>query len=246
MKLPQNILSDAEQVELPQYLLGNSSVPIGSILITADNDQLAQVIGHRWAPNKENVMTDYCILRLVPDNPQKFSSEFRIEKKGWSICTITLSDKGYRRERIDTAAPAILSMIVPALNPVFTSSYLVPDDKGRLKSLLCKLALEDCYDLIVTTGGTGVGSRDITPQITESLLDVRLPGFTQAMLIESLKKTPNAIISRAAAGLIGNALVLNLPGSEKAVRENLLAILPAMGHALDKIHGDERDCGAMI
>ena len=99
------------------------------------------------------------------------------------------------------------------------------------------------YDIICTSGGTGVGPRDITPQTVAPLLDLELPGFATAMMLESLKKTPHAAISRAVCGVLGPSIVITLPGSRKAVLENLAAVLPALPHALDKLHGDPADCG---
>ena len=113
----------------------------------------------------------------------------------------------------------------------------------RLRALLTELALSQAYDLICTTGGTGLSPRDITPQVTEALLDTSLPGFSQVMLAASLAKTPHAIISRAAAGVLGQSIIINLPGSRKAVMENLAAVLPALPHALAKLQGDPADCG---
>ena len=97
--------------------------------------------------------------------------------------------------------------------------------------------------VISTSGGTGVGPRDISPQVTSAVLDYPLPGFSMAMMQASLAKTPHAAISRAVAGVLGQSIIINLPGSRKAVVENLEAVLPALPHALDKLHGDPADCG---
>ena len=97
-------------------------------------------------------------------------------------------------------------------------------------------------DLIVTTGGTGVGPRDVTPEATRSVIERELPGFGEAMRMESLKITPHAVISRALAGIRKHCLIINLPGSPKAARENLQTVLPALAHAIAKIQGDPSDC----
>ena len=113
----------------------------------------------------------------------------------------------------------------------------------ELRALLVDLALNQGYDVICTSGGTGVGPRDISPQVTSAVLDYPLPGFSMAMMQASLAKTPHAAISRAVAGVLGQSIIINLPGSRKAVVENLEAVLPALPHALDKLHGDPADCG---
>ena len=111
-----------------------------------------------------------------------------------------------------------------------------------LRALLTDLALIQGYDLIVTTGGTGLAPSDRTPEATLAAIDTRLPGFETAMTVASLAKTPMAAISRAVCGALGDSLVVNLPGSPKAVRENFAAIGPALEHALQKLQGDPSDC----
>jgi molybdenum cofactor synthesis domain-containing protein len=98
-------------------------------------------------------------------------------------------------------------------------------------------------DLILTTGGTGLSPRDVTPDATLEVIDKEVPGFSEAMRAESLKKTPHAMISRAITGIRGSSLIVNLPGSPKSVRENLSVILPALPHALSKLKGDPTECG---
>ena len=163
---------------------------------------------------------------------------------GWSLAVITLSDKGSCGLREDRSGPEIAKLAAEYLYLSWIRYYLIPDDKYIFKSLLARLACEDKYHLILTTGGTGLGSRDIAPEITSSLLDKTLPGFSQAMLMASLAVTPRAVISRAVAGIIDRSLIVNLPGSVKAVSENLKSILPAFNHALEKLNGNNSDCGA--
>ena len=102
---------------------------------------------------------------------------------------------------------------------------------------------EEKIDLIVTTGGTGVAPTDVTPEAMEDVLEKEIPGMAEAMRAESLKKTPNAVLSRGKAGIRGRSLIINLPGSEKAARENIAVLLPALAHAMDKIQGGTSDCG---
>ena len=132
---------------------------------------------------------------------------------------------------------------VPAL--CLTQGHILPDEPGELKALLVDLALTQGFDLVVTTGGTGLSPRDSTPEATLAVVEKRLPGFETAMLMASLAKTHHAMLSRAVAGTLGQAIVVNVPGSPKAVRETLAAILPAIPHGLDKLRGDPADCAQL-
>jgi molybdenum cofactor synthesis domain-containing protein len=164
-------------------------------------------------------------------------------RQGFSLAWITLSDKGSRGERVDASGPAIRDAIMEAMQISLARGMIIPDEPEILKAALVDCCLFQGFDLVFTTGGTGVGPRDITPEVTLSLLDKSLPGFERAMTQASLAKTPHAMISRAVAGVMGLSLVVNLPGSPKAVRENLQAVLPALKHAVEKLQGDARDCG---
>jgi molybdenum cofactor synthesis domain-containing protein len=166
-----------------------------------------------------------------------------IWKEGYSLARISLSDSGARGNREDRSGPRITEIVRSELPLCLELAFILPDDLGGCKSLLCHLALELQADLILTTGGTGVTSRDLAPEATEAVLERRLPGFEQAMLSASLAKTPHAVISRAKAGILGSSLIVNLPGSRKAVEENLAAVLPAFKHTLDKIRDDPTACG---
>lgn len=156
---------------------------------------------------------------------------------------ITLSDKGSRGEREDESGRVIREMVA-GINAVVDQYELLPDEKDLIVAALKRLSSSGMIELIITTGGTGVGPRDVTPEATLAVIDRELPGVAEAMRAESLKKTPHAMISRAVAGIAGRTLIVNLPGSPRAVRENLGAILPAIPHIIEKMKGDPTECGS--
>lgn len=150
---------------------------------------------------------------------------------------LTLSDSGARGDRIDTSGPAIVDVLQP-FSPEIVEKTIIPDDPDTIRRILRKWARSGRMNLIVTTGGTGVGPRDVTPEATRDVIDREIPGLAELMRAEGLKHTPMAAIGRGLAGLAGRTLILNLPGSEKGVRQNLQAVLPVLEHALDLIAGD--------
>lgn len=156
---------------------------------------------------------------------------------------ITVSDKGSRGERLDTSGQEIRS-ILEKEGFAFSDYVIVPDETEQISAALLSYADDKKMDLIVTTGGTGVSPRDVTPEATMSILDKEIPGMAEAMRRESARITPHAMISRAVAGIRNASLILNLPGSPKGVRENLATVLPALKHAIEKIKGDPSDCGS--
>lgn len=157
-----------------------------------------------------------------------------------------MSDKGAVGEREDKAGPLIAEMIKNALPSVLIQGYLIPDECNELKALIMHLAHVSRFDLILTTGGTGVGPRDVSPEATMSVIDKRLPGFERAITAVGMEKTPHAMISRAVAGTIGESVVVNFPGSPKAVKESLEAVIPALKHTIDKLQGDKSDCATLF
>jgi molybdenum cofactor synthesis domain-containing protein len=156
---------------------------------------------------------------------------------------ITLSDKGSKGEREDESGKTVREMIA-GINARVGHYEVLPDEKHRIIEVLSRLSDSGAVDIIITTGGTGVSARDVTPEATLAVIDRELPGMAEAMRAESLKKTPRAMISRAVAGIRRQTLIVNLPGSPRAVRENLAVILPALSHAIEKIKGDTRECGS--
>ena len=159
----------------------------------------------------------------------------------YTAAVITVSDKGYAGERVDTGGPLVCDMLKEA-GYELTYTALVPDEIPQIAAELKKCADELDIALAVTTGGTGFSPRDVTPEATISVCERLAPGIPEAMRWESLKITNRAMLSRAQAGIRGQTLIVNLPGSPKAIRDNLDAVLPALDHGLEMLRGPKRDC----
>ena len=165
-----------------------------------------------------------------------------IDCSRFSFGVLTLSDKGSRGEREDTSGPYLVSLLRE--QGYREEAYkIIPDLVDTIQKEVISWVDEKKIDLIITTGGTGVAPTDVTPEAMETVIEKEIPGMAEAMRAESLKKTPNAVLSRGKAGIRGNSLIINLPGSEKAARENIAVLLPSLAHALDKIQGGTSDCG---
>ncbi len=218
---------------------GNLHLPIGSILSSSDSN-FFQVVDHIQALIGEHTYT-IPLLKSLCDTAHD-SLHFTVKHKPYSLACVTLSDKGYVGQREDKSGEIIVDCIQSALPLSFTKRYLLPDNPQRLKALVLNLALEQQFDLIITTGGTGIAPTDLTPEALLPLLTRRFPGFEQAMMSASFAKTPNALISRAFVGTIEQSFIIALQGSPKAVKENLEAVLPALPHTLEKLHGSTKDC----
>jgi len=155
---------------------------------------------------------------------------------------LVISDKGWRGERLDKSGQAARE-IITELNLDIVKYEIVPDEADVISGKLSEWCDEGELDLIVTSGGTGLSNRDVTPEATLKIIDRTIPGLTEAMRIETMKKKPEAILSRAVAGSRGRCLIINLPGSPGAVKECLEVILPVLPHALDVLSGKVSDCG---
>lgn len=155
-----------------------------------------------------------------------------------SVAVLTLSDKGSRGEREDASGPAIAEMLRGIAEVKFYD--ILPDERHLIRDRLIEYAAK--VDLILTTGGTGLSPRDVTPEATREVIDRDVPGIAEAMRAAGLHKTPHAMLSRAVAGVRGETLIVNLPGSPKAVRENLAVLIDVIPHAVEKIKGSLKEC----
>ena len=154
---------------------------------------------------------------------------------------ITASDSGYRGEREDLSGPAIKESLEREGYEV-TSMDILPDDQVMLAGKMQEIADSEKAELILTTGGTGFSERDVTPEATEEVIERKVPGIPEAIRAYSMTITKRAMLSRATAGIRGKTLIVNLPGSPKAVRESLEYIIDALAHGLEILSGEARDC----
>ncbi len=161
---------------------------------------------------------------------------------GYQFAVLTMSDKGARGEREDTSGRNLISILE-------TSGYekvayeVIPDQHEVIVEKLIALCDQE-IPLIITTGGTGVSPTDVTPEAMSEVIEKEIPGMAELMRLESLKITPRACLSRGKAGIRNKSLIVNLPGSQKAAEENLLAVKDVFNHAIEKILGDTSDCGS--
>ncbi|MBI9111504.1 molybdenum cofactor biosynthesis protein B [Maridesulfovibrio ferrireducens] len=208
--------------------------------LVSEGCDLLRIISVSWADQVPGAKTWVAeVLDVLPDTG---NLNLKIEKIGYSVAYVTLSDKGAAGQREDRGGPLIAEIISDSLPVSAVHGFLIPDEYGDLKSLLMHLAYTSRFDLIITTGGTGVGPRDISPEATLAVIEKRLPGFERAITATGLAKTPHSMISRGVAGTLGDSIIINVPGSPKAVKESLEAIIPALKHAIDKLQGDISDC----
>ncbi len=219
----------------------------GDLLSVPDGPGCFRVLSRLVWPGAQQAPSPFVYLIEAAGPVELTPGEARlaVSRDGWTLAWITMSDKGSQGLREDAAGPLIETIVGARLPLAFTRGHVIPDETAALRALLTDLALTQGFDLIVTTGGTGVAPRDVTPEATLAVIDRRLPGFEAAMMAASLAKTPHAAISRAVAGTLGPSLVINLPGSPKAVRENLEPLLPALKHAIEKLQGDPSDCAQL-
>ena len=157
------------------------------------------------------------------------------------VAIITSSDTGYRGEREDLSGPAIRE-IVEKNGYKVVSMDILPDDRAILSKKMAEIADNNTAELILTTGGTGFSPRDIMPEATEDIIDRRVPGIPEAMRAYSMTITKRAMLSRATAGISKKTLIVNLPGSPKAVKESLEYIIDPLAHGIEIMTGEAGNC----
>ncbi len=157
---------------------------------------------------------------------------------------LTVSDKGHAGERHDASGPELARLLDQQQYEV-KCFQIVPDEHEAIVAALVDWSDQENLDLILTTGGTGLTPRDITPEATLAVAERLAPGIPEAMRAAGLAKTPHAMLSRGVAVIRGGTLIINLPGSPKGAKESLEAVLPALSHALEKLKGSEAECGAL-
>jgi molybdopterin adenylyltransferase len=149
---------------------------------------------------------------------------------------VTVSDKGYAGEREDSSGP-LMAELLRKMGAQVVQQTIVPDEQTEIRRTLIALADEAHLDLIVTTGGTGPAPRDVTPEATRTVIEREMPGLAEVLRFEGYRQTPLAVISRGVAGIRGRTLIVNLPGSPKAVREGMETLIPILPHAIRMLRG---------
>jgi molybdopterin adenylyltransferase len=158
------------------------------------------------------------------------------------VAILTVSDRSAGGTRADTSGEVVRNLILAGLPCDVVAYRVVADERPEIEAALREWADGRAVDLVLTTGGTGLAPRDVTPEATRAVIEREVPGIPEAMRAASLVVTPFAMLSRMVAGTRGRCLIINLPGSPKSVRENLSVVLPALKHGLDKLLGDPEDC----
>lgn len=162
----------------------------------------------------------------------------------YKTAVITVSDRSFRGERPDAGGPLVAGLLRDAGYQI-VKTVIVPDEQDQIETALRDLCDGQGVDLIVTTGGTGFSPRDVTPEATLAVCQRLTPGIPEAMRYASMQVTPRGMLSRAQAGIRGGTLIVNLPGSPKAARENLEAVLPTLAHGLKMLSGAPADCASL-
>lgn len=233
---------------LPPELFLNSlatgPLPVG-MLLALDSRPLLAVLSRFYSPQDGDAHSAPSLRLLALDDVPAGSLSLIPQSGGPALAWVTVSDKGSVGRREDASGPAVAAMLESSMRLRCANGYIVPDEIHRLRAMVLDLALTQGYDFIITSGGTGLTPRDITPEALLPIIEKRLSGLEQAMMQSSLAVTPRGALSRSVCGAVGSSLLVALPGSAKAVHENLAVILGALGHGLEKLQGSPADCGSL-
>ncbi len=213
--------------------------------------QITQHGKHCPKPCQIQIQTGQCIMpadglfaRVIRSGIVKpgdlISTDPQLDRYRFAV--LTLSDKGSRGEREDESGPLAVEILRACIDGILVESSMLPDDRQSIERKLADLCDDKICDLIVTTGGTGLSPRDVTPEATQAVCDRLIPGIAEAIRAAGLAYTPRAMLSRAVAGQRGQTIILNLSGSPKAVREQLNIISPVLLHALETATGIVMEC----
>jgi len=157
------------------------------------------------------------------------------------IAVLTVSDKGARGERDDLSGPILADLAADLCGGTVVARRIVSDDRAAIAEAIVELG--DDAELVLTTGGTGIGPRDVTPEATRDVVEKEVPGLVEIMRVRGYESTPRAVLSRATAGTFGKVLVVNFPGSPKAIRECMPLVAPAFAHAIELLRAESVECG---
>ncbi|MGQ9476262.1 MAG: MogA/MoaB family molybdenum cofactor biosynthesis protein [Actinomycetota bacterium] len=172
---------------------------------------------------------------------EKVGEEETSRQRPFRVAILTVSDRGSSGEREDLSGRAVEELVLQQGWRVVARA-MVPDEAVMIEERLRHFCDRLRVDLVLTTGGTGMSPRDVTPEATRRVLEREAPGFAEAMRAASLRLTPHAMLSRAVSGIRGSTLIINLPGSPRGAKENLEVIIPALPHGLEKLRGDPGEC----
>jgi molybdenum cofactor synthesis domain len=224
------------------------SLPIGTHLLVGETElEVTQIGKECHAHCQVYQQVGMCIMptegiftRVLMGGVIKPEDEISIVP-AVNVAVITISDKGAAGIREDKSGPALVRALKG--HALVKRTLILPDEFTQIQAALVELCEDGQVDLILTTGGTGLSPRDITPEATKSVIDRAVPGITEAMRAESRKITDRAMLSRATAGIRKRTLIINLPGSPKAAVECLQVFLPALPHAVETLRGEAYECG---
>lgn len=224
-------------------------LPVGTKLQTKNVELEVTQIGkecHHGCAIKQ--VTGDCIMpregifaRVLKSGWIEEGDEISIMNSAFRVAVVTVSDSGSKNQRVDESGKRIVQMMEQAGYEI-SFQTIIPDEREEIKAVLIKCADEKIADLILTTGGTGFSKRDVTPEATQEVIERLTPGIPEAMRQKSMQVTDRAMLSRATAGIRGDSLIINLPGSPKAVKENLEVIMPVLDHGLEILLGLKGEC----